>query len=409
MTKRTNFIPAARAAAPRHTGVSVIATRGLVVGAVLASLTGCGMINSVIGGDKVDYKAAKRAPGLDVPPDLTQLQADNRYTLPDAKDGIATASSYNAARGTAAQAGSASVPGAEPASIGVAPAGSGMRVERSGDQRWLVVNKTPEVLWPQLQAFWQDAGFTLVSDTPAAGVMETDWKGNDDKIPQDMFRRAVNNVVKGLFSSDERDKFVLRVERQADGSSEIYLTARVQQQVYQGAQNDNVVWNPMPKDPALEAQYLARVMTALGGGVTTEAEAKTAVSDAVVQPAHAKLAGDGAARHVEVDEGFDHAWRRVGLALDRAGFTVEDRDRTKGLYFVRYLDPENKAAEPGFFKKVFSWGSDADKNKEAPQFQISVKAGAGSASDVSVLDKAGQPDQTPTAGRMLTILNDQLK
>ena len=408
MTIRKNFIPAENAVAPRRTSVSTMTTRGLVIGAVMASLTGCGMINSVIGGDKVDYKGAKRAPALDVPPDLTQLQADNRYALPDSKDGIATASAYNASRGTAEQAGTASSQ-ADPATIGMAPAGSGIRVERSGDQRWLVVNKTPEVLWPLLESFWQDAGFTLVSDTPLAGVMETDWKGNDDKIPQDMFRRAVDSVVKGLFSSDERDKFIVRVERQPDGSSEIYLTARVQQQEYQGAQNDTVVWKSMPKDPALEAQYLARVMTALGGGVTTEAQAKTAVGDAVVAPQHAKVVGDGAARRVEVDETFDRAWRRVGLALDRAGFTVEDRDRTKGLYFVRYLDPENKAAEPGFFKKIFSWGSDADKNKEAPQFQISVKTGAGSVSDVTVLDKAGQPDASPTAGRMLKILNDQLK
>jgi outer membrane protein assembly factor BamC len=393
---------------PRQLPVA-IAARGLVIGAVIASLAGCGMIRSVVGDDKVDYKAAKRAPSLDVPPDLTQLQADNRYSLPGSKDGIATASSYNAARGDAAQAGTGGSGVNEPASVAAAPAGSGMRVERSGDARWLVVNKTPEVLWPQLQQFWQEAGFTLVSDSATAGVMETDWKANADKIPQDMFRKAVGKVFQGLFSSDERDKFVLRVERQPNGGTEIYLTARVQQQAYQGAQKEDVVWNPMPRDPALEAQYLAMIMTSLGGGSTSDAQATKAVDSAIVQPQHAKLVGEGAGQRVEVDEAFDRAWRRVGLALDRAGFTVEDRDRTKGMFYVRYLDPDVPVKTDGFLKKIFSWGSDADKNKAAPQFRISVVPGAGSVSNVAVLDKDGNPDATPTAGRMLVILNDQLK
>jgi hypothetical protein len=64
----------------------------------------------------------------------------------------------------------------------------------------------------------------------------------------------------------------------------------------------------------------------------------------------------------QVDEGFDRAWRRVGLALDRAGFTVEDRDRTQGIYFVRYI---NDATETkGFFSKLFSWGSSSEEEKK---------------------------------------------
>ena len=35
----------------------------------------------------------------------------------------------------------------------------------------------------------------------------------------------------------------------------------------------------------------------------------------------------------------DRAWRRVG-ALDRVGFTVEDRDPLRRVYYVRYVDPE---------------------------------------------------------------------
>lgn len=80
--------------------VSQTPQRGLVVGALMLSLTGCGMVQSVVGETKVDYKSAKKASTLDVPPDLTQLSKDNRYSLPSNDRGVATASGYQAARGT---------------------------------------------------------------------------------------------------------------------------------------------------------------------------------------------------------------------------------------------------------------------------------------------------------------------
>ena len=56
-----------------------------------------------------------------------------------------------------------------------------------------------------------------------------------------------------------------------------------------------------------------------------------------------------------LDEPFDRAWRRVGLALDRVGFTVEDRDRAKGLYYVRYVDPKTDGKKSdGLVRTFFS-------------------------------------------------------
>ena len=48
-----------------------------------------------------------------------------------------------------------------------------------------------------------------------------------------------------------------------------------------------------------------------------------------------------------LDVGFSQAWRRTGLAIDRAGFTVEDRDRSRGLFFVRYAVDGAGDGEPG--------------------------------------------------------------
>ncbi|MES2114563.1 MAG: outer membrane protein assembly factor BamC [Pseudomonadota bacterium] len=378
---------------------SISSQRALIVGALMASLTGCGMIGSVVGNDKVDYKSAKKASTLDVPPDLTQLQKDNRYSLPDSSNGIATASGYNAQKGTgpvaSVQAGTAVAPAAM----------NDIRVERAGNQRWLVVKQAPEQLWPQLKQFWEDAGFTLALDMPTAGIMETEWNENRAKIPQDFIRNTVGKVFDSLYSSGERDKFRTRLERNADGSTEIYISHRGAQEVVTGAQKESTMWTARPNDPGLEAQFLARLMTKLGS--TEDAQAKTAVASAIVQPQHATLVGAGAERAVSVDEGFDRAWRRVGLALDRAGFTVEDRDRTQGTYFVRYVNQEAGETK-GFFSKLFSWG-ESESDKEAQRYRIAVKAGAGSDSLVTVLNNTGKPETGPVAEKILTLLHEQLK
>ncbi|MFZ4878249.1 outer membrane protein assembly factor BamC [Janthinobacterium sp. Mn2066] len=392
-SKKTNPAPA------------TIAVRGLVIGAVAASLAGCGMISSVVGGDKVDYKSVKKASTLDVPPDLTQLQQDNRYALPDSKNGVATASGYNAQRN--ATAGAPVATNATGGAVDVVPvAAGGVKVERVGNQRWLVVKQSPEVLWPQLKQFWEDSGFNLAIDEPTAGIMETEWNENRAKLPQDIIRNTIGKVFDSLYSTGEKDKYRTRLERLPDGSTEIYISHRGVEEVLTGRDKETTTWTARPNDPGLEAQFLAKLMIRLGAA-TDEAQAKTAVDSAIVQPLHAKLVGEGATHAIEVDEGFDRAWRRVGLALDRVGFTVEDRDRTQGTYFVRYVDPDAVKPE-GFFAKLFSWGS-SDKDKEAQRYRVAVKAGNGSTSLVSILSSEGKPDVTPVAGKILGLLNDQLK
>jgi outer membrane protein assembly factor BamC len=386
----------------------ITSQRALVTGALMVSLTGCGMINSVIGNDKVDYKGAKKATPLDVPPDLTQLQKDSRYAQPDSNNGVATASGYNASRSAAA--GDAAVVPGQPGVGAVVPTSiNDIKVERDGNQRWLVIKQTPEQLWPQLTQFWADAGFQMSQELPAAGIMETDWTENRAKIPQDFIRNTIGKVFDSVYSTGERDKFRTRIERRADGASEIYISHRGVQEVLQGAQKDTAVWTPRPNDPGLEAEFLAKLMTRLGNGDDKKdaPSVKTAVDSAVVQPQHASLVGAGTDRVVQVDEGFDRAWRRVGLALDRAGFTVEDRDRTTGTYFVRYID--DTVESKGFFSKLFSWGSTSEADKEAQRYRILVKAGESNTSTVAVLSNDGKPVTTPVGDKILGVLYDQLK
>jgi len=375
----------------------------ILVAFILFGLAGCGSVNTLLEGDKVNYKSAGKAPTLEVPPDLTQLQRDNRYAIPEAGRGTATASSFNAEQGVR--------PANSTQPAAVAPAISqDMRIERAGGQRWLVVKQSPEALWPQIKDFWQESGFLVNIDTPEAGVMETDWAENRAKIPQDFIRNSLGKVLDSLYSTGERDKFRTRLERSPDGSTEIYLSHRGAQEMLVGTDRSSTVWTPRPSDPELEAEFLARLMARLGTD-TAKAKAMVAASPALAQSANAKITASPTGGLLEINEQIDRAWRRVGLALDRVGFTVEDRDRSQGLYFVRYVDQSREAkntdASKGFVSRLFSSSSEEQK-KTAQRYRIVVKP-AGSISQVTVQRSDGTPDTSATATKILTLLSEQLK
>jgi outer membrane protein assembly factor BamC len=358
-------------------------------------LAGCNSINNLLeSGDRIDYKSAPKNPnaGLEVPPDLTQLSKENRYSVP-AKSST-TFSTYSLERGEKKSVGS----GPE-----VLPESTEARVEKAGSQRWLVVNQPPEKLYPIVREFWQDLGFLIQTDLPEAGVLETDWAENRAKVPQDFVRNTLGRVLDSLYSTGERDKFRTRFER-TDRGTEIYISHRGMQEVLNGATKEQTIWTTRNPDPELEAEFLRRLMVRLG---TENEKAKAIVAAAPTLPPKAKLAGST----VSVDEPFDRAWRRVGLALDRVGFTVEDRNRQQGVYFVRYVDPatDGQAGEKkGFLSRMFSFGSSNEPAKNASQYRVAVKS-EGESTQIAVQNKDGAPENSATSGKILSLLYEQLK
>ncbi|MFC7287900.1 outer membrane protein assembly factor BamC [Herminiimonas glaciei] len=381
---------------------SSFAKRGMIyLLALTGGLAGCSSINSILEPGRIDYKSeVKKTPTLEIPPDLTQLQRENRYALPDSNRGTATASSYNAqqvARPT------------EQAATVAPKAFNDIRVERDGSQRWLVINQTPEVLWPKIKDFWQDNGFLINLEAPQSGVMETDWAENRAKIPQDFIRSTLGKVFDSLYSTGERDKFRTRLERGANGTTEVYISHRGAEEVLTGTDKETTVWTARASDPDLEAEFLSRLMVSLGAEDT---RAKAAVANVVAQSSRAKLVKAPSGSYVQVDESFERAWRRVGLALDRVGFTVEDRDRSQGLYFVRYVDQGDDAKnteKKGFFANLFTFGSSkADKDKAAARYRVAIKS-SGDTSQITVLNSDGKLESSKTGERILSLLNEQLK
>ena len=352
---------------------------GLV--AMCAALAAC----SVLEGDKVDYKSAGRGVSLEVPPDLTQLSRDSRYVVPG---GPVTASSYQVGQ-------------AAPSAPTAATTLGDVRIERAGGQRWLVVNRPADQLWGPIRDFWQESGFLLTLDQSNLGIMETDWAENRAKIPQDFIRSTLGKLIDSVYSTSERDRFRTRLERTPAGGTEIYVSHRGMIEVYANKERDQTVWQPRPTDPELEAEFLRRLMIKLG--VPAE-QSKALVASGAVQTT-SRVAMAGTTPVVQIDEGFDRAWRRVGLSLDRTGFTVEDRDRSQGTYFVRYVEPNADRQEKGFLGKLFS-----GPTRTAPpiKYRISLKS-QGEATTVSVLNAEGAPEASANAQRIVQIIADDLR
>ena len=383
----------------------------LVLSAVcLAALTGCSTLEGVFTGEKVDYKSQSKKTGpLDVPPDLTQLAREGRYK---AQDG----SPVTASGSTGAVAGPATPGAAAAAPAVVAPQMVGdIRVERRGTQRWLVVPATPEQLWPKLKAFWLDRGFTLDVESPDAGIMETGWAENRAKIPEGIVRSFLGKVLDSFYSTGERDRYRTRLER-VGNATEVYISHRGMMETTPTVRDPVTIWVSRPSDPDLEAEFLSKLMVRLG---TKDDQAKQAVAsasevapkarpaDAPAAPsaASAKPAPASTATTLVVDDPFDRAWRRVGLGLDRSGFTVEDRDRAAGVFYVRYVDPNNLPKEENIFKKFFS----TDDAGKAVRYRVLVRSEGTDKSVVSVQTAQGAPEKGEVAQRIIGMLMNQLK
>lgn len=386
MTRRLDPNRQARLRTSAKRPAVAIATTGAVCAATLL-MGGCSSIDGLFGGSKVDYRtqAAKTAP-LEVPPDLTQLAREGRFR--------ATADTVSASGMQSRAAAVATTTQVAPNAVG------DIRLERQGNQRWLSVPLPPEQVWPVVKAFWAERGFALEVENAQTGVLETAWTENRTKIPEDFIRRTIGRVFDALYSTGERDRYRTRLERTASGT-EVYISHRAMEEVYTSAQKDNTTWRAKPADPQAEAEILSALMVRLGTkeDVARVAMVKATTSTAPSRPAAAAVgaAAPVGATSLVVEDDFDRAWRRVGLALDRSGFSVEDRDRAAGLFFVRYVDPALAGKEePGFLSRWFG------KAEPAPVQRLRVQLKAeGGKTTVTVQNSQGAPETGAAARRII--------
>jgi outer membrane protein assembly factor BamC len=357
--------------------------RTTTVAAVAILLSACGVLEE----DKINYKTAAKPTTLEVPPDLTQLRKDSRYALESTS---ASASGFQGAAAKVTDAGTAT------------NAMGDVRMVREGQQRWLVVSRPADKVWDPIIEFWKGNGFNLVTEAKDVGIIETDWAENRAKLPQDFVRKTLGKVLDSLYSTGERDKFRTRIERNAQGGVDIYITHRGMIENYSNAQKTSTIWQPRASDAELEIEFLRRLMVKLGASPEA-AKAASATESKVTGTQVSVMDGQPT---IALNDSMDRSWRRTGVALDRSGFTVEDRDRTKGVYFVRYVAPGTAGQEPGFFERMFS------SKKEVPtlsRYRITLAGKGETQSLIQVMDANGKPEEAVNAERILKLIANELR
>ena len=345
-------------------------TLGLAATLVLSA---CGSLGSVSSGSKIDYKSQVKGSPLEVPPGLSDYDKSKQYQLEG--DGVRFSSINHD-------------PTAQTPTTQLLVTAKDMSIEKAGDTRWLVIKRPAEQVWPVLQEFWEDNGFTIRSNSPKLGVIETDWAENRAGLPQTGLRKVLGKALDTLYDTGTRDMFKTRVERTSDGV-EVYISHRGMEEVYTSSSKESTTWQPRAADPQLEAEFLRRLMVKLG---TNEKEAQTVLANSVNNSKGATISGDT----LVVADTIENAWRRVGLSLDRAGLSVVDRDYSSRIYFVT-PSPDDR----GIFRKSFG--------KLNETYQVKFKALNANQTEVAFFDKSGAPVDDKGVQKVLKTLQNSLK
>jgi outer membrane protein assembly factor BamC len=413
----------------------------LIAASLLALwLTACDSIPFI--NDTSDYKGAGRAKPLEVPPDLTGVSSSDAYSVPG---GSTTYNTYNQAQD-----------GQEVGVEKVLPTSEGVRMEKAGAQRWLVVKAPAEKIWPVVRDFWIDQGFAVRVENADTGVMETEWIEADAiKAAEDKknIGQKFDKWLDKLSGFADRRKFRTRLERgEKEGFTEIYMTHRTVNSAPDNGKNevqtnigkidtgyradgDKVNKTEEEQAAELDAELLRRLMVKLG---ISEKQAQQIAANPVSEKRAEVTKEADSSVTLSLNDPFDRGWRRVGLALDRIGFVTEDKDRSKGVYFVRYTDvdiDDSPTKKKGLLESLKFWGKDDPEveNKSKPkdektivdklkfwkgddgktdpskQYRIQLVDADGGKTRVNVVDADGKNNRSSTGNRIISLLYDQLK
>ena len=417
----------------------------IILASLLAlTVSGCDSIPFM--NNTSDYKGAGRSRPLEVPPDLTSISSNDTYTVPG---GSTTYSEFSQGQESPAE------------QVKILSTPDSVRLERAGSQRWLVVKAPPEKVWPVIREFWAELGFAVRVENTDTGVMETEWVDPSSLTKDDKgnYLDKFQGWLDRLNTLANRQKFRTRLDRgESEGSTEIFMSHRavsdtpddgkvkVRNRLGEfdtGYAPQNQARTVAEKERAdaedLDAELLRRLMVRLG---IEDQKSRSIMANSTSQlRASLNKTADGTLT-LTVNDEFDRAWRRVGLALDRVGFVVEDKNRANGVYFVRYTDvdidttPKNKK---GLLDSLKFWGDDKEEKKPEPvveakkeessltdklkfwkpaekttvdpskQYRVKVEENADGGSKLSIVDKEGNINKSSTANVIINLLYEQLK
>ena len=351
---------------------------------ILVLISGC----SWFGGTKKSNQTHRDSRSLEVPPELTQPKTSDSMEIP-----VVTPDQAGAGFGPRPEDQQASVVNSK-----LLPAPAGARVVEVGDLRWAELDGRPEAVWQESQGFLRSLGFEISYEDARLGIMETNWLSN----------RAYRNIgfwktyFGGLTVAGLRDRYRFRLERTEDPNiTRLYVTHQgLIEDVIEDDSGENInrVWRWRPADPELEAEVLQRFLV-FRGLDEKQAEEITKPKPRVERAVLQDVSGG---QLVVVNDNFARTWRHVGVAIDRLGLVVNDRNRSEGLYYLTLSNDfiEQHKQDSGLLK---SWFGGEGEKTTSKKYVLKLED-RGETTTVSLHDENGQLDNSA----MAKVLNEQL-
>lgn len=257
-----------------------------------------------------------------------------------------------------------------------------MQIIQGGSERYLAIkSKTVNQVWPMMQAYLNQAGLSIKYQNQNVGLIQTDWISKNNIVKENDVRAFFDWVGWGSMYSLQ-SQFMFRVNLwQNNGDTQVFVTIYQMNEVYAGcakylgqsirvnsSDNQVPIWMPMPPDPKLELEFLMKFMAFAG---LSKEQVKQVESQVVAQaaPSAPKAASLQGATLV-MNDTFDRAWWRSGLALERVGLGVTDKNRSLGEYYVYPLQSQVDNPEPGFLDR---WFGTSKSNLQIPKAMYTVK------------------------------------
>tara|TARA_R110002050_G_scaffold1244_5_gene8756 strand:+ start:43843 stop:44871 length:1029 start_codon:yes stop_codon:yes gene_type:complete len=323
------------------------------------TVSGCGAFSSldeVIPDNSKKYRKADTMPPLDVPPDLSTTRIND--DIAGKQNNTATYSEFEEAANNPLASKYNIAPDTKPSLSG------------EGSKRHLIVPGEREAIWAQILDFWAQNNIDITRKDIRIGLMDTEQTADDYA-------------------------YRVRMERgDTSKTASIYVSA---------ASGDN----NSQKDEAM----LRQLADFLGVLYQEERAKIEAVKQSQPETATVKtqlIDEAGAQKALLVGQDFSDVWNRVGRVLDSKGFAVEDRDRSRGTYFVRYLDPliEAQEKESGILSSLAFWKDDVEKSPE--EFYYIKLISDADKTKIVILDAEEKRTSSETAKRLLTLMQEQL-
>jgi outer membrane protein assembly factor BamC len=330
-----------------------------------------------LGERSIGYYSDKTVTSLEIPPDLTKPSSQNEFKLENYVTGIQEDTlSFSEKDNTIKEASS------------ILRTLANIEVKKSGDRRWLLVDKKPDAVWNLSKSFFKSHGFSIKKTNKKIGMMETDFLENHPEIPDKslgVIRSMLKKAIAARYALPIVDKYRIRIEPADNGDkSEVYLSLTSMEEVLTkaGSDDENTIWQSRPKDQALETEMLYRLMTFLGSDHAVAREKIIQAKEDQTLTVSLSKGVNGYAKLTFSLNQYD-TWDNMGWALDQLNIDVDDKDVKEGSFYINVARTEDQ----GLWSRMF--GDDAIKKS----FQILVRQTSDNETEVYFNDISEENEQ----------------